>query len=162
MNYKDLTPDHKDYIMRALKKQSVGAAFIAMGYLNPNMFGGYYSGKRKDQDLKAGDVVIGGFHLPHWMMHTPLIEMLQLGATLRRSNDAGVAKGEAPSKLAGIPNVLKGISKQIPFIGGTERVSKAIESADQSKTFFMGLYPTILILTKRGRRLKEFLQMQKK
>ena len=143
MNYKDLTPDHKDYIMRALKKQSVGAAFIAMGYLNPNMFGGYYSGKRKDQDLKAGDVVIGGFHLPHWMMHTPLIEMLQLGATLRRSNDAGVAKGEAPSKLAGIPNVLKGISKQIPFIGGTERVSKAIESADQSKTFFMGLLTSV-------------------
>jgi hypothetical protein len=126
--FSKLTADDKDYIMRALKKQSIGAAFMYMGYCNPDMFGGYYSGKRKDEDLEAGDVVAFGVHLPHWMMHSPLIEMLQLGATIRRSSDTEVQKGKEPSVTKGIPTAFKGVIKQVPFFGGGERISQALEN----------------------------------
>ena len=143
--FSKLTAEDKDYIMRALKKQSIGAAFMYMGYCNPDMFGGYYSGKRKEDDLEAGDIVLFGVHLPHWMMHTPLIEMLQLGATLRRASDTEVQKGKEPSLTKGIPTAFKGVVKQVPFFGGGERISNAVENEKSLAGYTADLLSSVAI-----------------
>jgi hypothetical protein len=123
---KGMTPEQADFFMRALKKGSIGTAFIALGFFNPGNFGGYYTGKRKEDELEAGDIELYGVKVPHFMTHTPLLEMLQIGATLRRAQDAKLAKGEAPTKFDGVPTVLKGQLTQIPFIGTGERLTKLL------------------------------------
>ena len=125
-----MTPEQKDYFMRAMKKQSVGIAFMMLGYLNPQALGGYYTGKRKEGELEAGDIELFGTKLPHWMSHSPLFEMLQVGATLRRASDKEVLKGNEPSKTKGIPDVFKGQIKQIPFFGGGGRIEEAFKGGD--------------------------------
>lgn len=125
---KGMTPEQADYFMRALKKGAIGTAFIFMGFMNPQAIGGYYTGKRKKDELEAGDIELFGIKLPHFMLHTPLLEMLQIGATMRRAQDAKIAKGEEPSKFDGIPTVFKGVSQQIPFVGTGERISRAMEN----------------------------------
>jgi hypothetical protein len=125
---KGMTDEQADYFMRSMKKGLIGTAIIFMGYLNPQAVGGYYTGKRKkDDELEAGDIELFGVKLPHFMLHTPLLEMLQIGATMRRSQDANAAKGKEVSKIDGIPVAFKGLAKQIPFLGTGERVSTALE-----------------------------------
>jgi len=124
---KNMTPDQKDYVMRAFKKQAIGAAFIAIGYFNPQAVGGYYSGKRDEGDLEAGDLKLFGVKLPHWMAHTPLLECLQLGATFRRSSDdkSGTA----------IKNTLDGVIGQIPFVSQGGQMSTAMKNMDNFKKY---------------------------
>jgi hypothetical protein len=126
---KGMTEEQADYFMRAMKKGAIGTAFVFMGYLNPQAIGGYYTGKRKKDDLEAGDIELFGVKLPHFMLHTPLLEMLQIGATMRRAYDAKIGKGEEATHFTeGIPTVFKGLSQQVPFIGTGERISRAMES----------------------------------
>ena len=133
---KNLTPDQKDYIIRALKKQSIGAALIGVGYLNPNLFGGYYTGKRKDSDeLGVGDIKLFGVTLPHWMSHTPMLEALQLGATLRRVNDNSPDKTIGNKFLAGLSTSVKGVSQQIPFVNTPGQISEAVSKTDAAEKF---------------------------
>jgi hypothetical protein len=138
-----MTSEQKDYFMRALKKQSIGVAFMFLGYLNPQAFGGYYTGKRKEKDLEAGDIELAGVKLPHWMSHSPLLEMLQVGATLRRASDKEVLKGNEPSMVKGIPDVFKGQIKQVPFFGGGERISKSMESGDEAFDYVGGFVKSL-------------------
>ena len=122
-----LTPEEKDTVMRAIKKQSIGAAFLMLGYLNPNSVGGYYSGNRKRGDLEAGDLTVMGVHMPHWMLHTPLLEALQFGATIRRARDkAGRSyKQRDLHNLTGAPEALVGMVSQVPFLSGTRPLVNA-------------------------------------
>ena len=138
-----MTSEQKDYFMRALKKQSIGVAFMFLGYLNPQALGGYYTGKRKEKDLEAGDIELAGVKLPHWMSHSPLLEMLQVGATLRRASDKEVLKGNEPSMVKGIPDVFKGQIKQVPFFGGGERISKSMESGDEAFDYVGGFVKSL-------------------
>jgi len=134
-----MTPEQKDYFMRALKKQSIGAAFMFLGYLNPQALGGYYSGKRKEGDLEAGEIELFGKKLPHWMSHSPLLEMLQVGATIRRSSDAEVLKGNEPSIVKGIPTVFKNVIKEIPLFGGAARIEESFQNGDKFTDYLAGL-----------------------
>lgn len=132
---KGMTPEQADYFMRALKKGSIGTAFIFLGFMNPQAIGGYYTGKRKKDELESGDIELFGTKLPHFMLHTPLLEMLQIGATMRRAQDAKLAKGEEPSKFDGIPTAFKGLGQQIPFFGTGERLSTALERENVGEQF---------------------------
>lgn len=136
----ELTPDEKDYIMRALKKQSIGAAFLALGYANPNVVGGYYSGPRKKGDLEAGDLNVAGVKLPHWMLHTPLLEALQFGATIRRARDqAGRSyKQKDLSMFTGVLPATRGVISQVPFAGGSEQITRATKSKDAFEKYVGG------------------------
>ena len=141
----EMTPEQKDFFMRALKKQTIGAAFMMLGYANPQAFGGYYTGKRKKDDLQAADIELFGVHVPHWLSHSPLFEMLQVGATLRRVSDTEVAKGNEPSKFAGIPAVIKGMTKQVPFASATGKGVEAFENGDTFGQYVTQLGKGILI-----------------
>jgi hypothetical protein len=144
---KGMTPEQADYFMRAIKKGSIGTAIFFLGYLNPQAIGGYYTGKRKKEDIEAGDIELFGTKLPHFMLHTPLLEMLQIGATMRRAYDAKIKKGEEATKLAeGIPAAFKGLSQQIPFFGTGERISTALEreKSDALKEYFYSTGQSLL------------------
>jgi hypothetical protein len=143
---KAMSAEQADYFMRALKKGAIGTAFIFMGYMNPQALGGYYTGKRKEDELEAGDIELFGTKLPHFMTHTPLLEMLQVGATMRRASDAKIAKGEEPTKFDGIPAIFKGEMTQVPFIGTGQRVMKLADNknADGFKDYAYSMGQSIL------------------
>lgn len=124
----ELKPEEKDYVMRALKKQGVGAAFLALGYLNPQAVGGYYSGKRKRGDLEAGDLRVMGISMPHWMLHTPLLEALQFGATIRRARDKSRPKDV--ESWTGVLPAVKGVISQVPFVSTPDQVLRAVKTKD--------------------------------
>jgi hypothetical protein len=89
-----LTPKQADMVMRSLAKGQFGLAMLIIGYSNPTMFGGYYSGKRDEKDLKAGDVKIKDLEIPHFMSHNPVLEAMQIGATFRRAMDSASGNGD--------------------------------------------------------------------
>jgi hypothetical protein len=141
-----MSEEQADYFMRAFKKGAIGTAFIFMGFMNPQALGGYYTGKRKEDELEAGDIKLFGVTLPHFMTHTPLLEMLQVGATMRRASDAKIAKGEEPTKFDGIPAIFKGEMTQIPFIGTGQRVMKLADNktTDGFKDYIYSVGQSIL------------------
>jgi hypothetical protein len=126
-----LTPEEADYVMRALRKQSIGAAFLMLGYANPQAVGGYYTGKRRKDDLAAGDLVIFGVHMPHWALHTPLLEALQFGASIRRARDkAGKSYRQKDLNMfTGIVPAGAAVLKQVPFAQQAEQLTR-IKNAD--------------------------------
>lgn len=130
----NLTSEQADYVMRALKKQGIGAAVLALGYFNPQALGGYYTGKRKEDDLKAGDMVLFGMHVPHWMSHAPLIEMLHIGATMRRVRDEGGSLGEATYQAG------KGVATQVPFLDQPAKMAKDLGNAESASGYAGGLF----------------------
>jgi broad specificity phosphatase PhoE len=131
----NLTPEQSDYVIRALKKQGIGAAVIALGYFNPNNVGGYYTGKRLDDDLKAGDIEVLGVKMPHWMTHSPLLEMLQIGATIRRTRDAYDAENKENGTVSGIYNSGKGLISQVPFLSEPTEIAKGLKNANSASDF---------------------------
>jgi len=113
-----LTPEQSDYVMRNLKKGSLGAAFTVIGFFNPQAVGGYYQkgDKRDEDDVKAGGLRLFGVDMPRWMVHTPLLECLQIGSTLRRVMDDYEGEGKEGGGFAAGLAVGKGLAEEIPFV----------------------------------------------
>jgi hypothetical protein len=113
-----LSDEQADSIARILSKGQVGLAMMAMAYFLPNLIktGGYYTGKRKDTDLKPGDVIVGGVSIPHALTHNDVIEAMQFSSTVKRAIDYGKEKQDGTGALLGVGQGLKGIAEQIPFI----------------------------------------------
>jgi hypothetical protein len=128
-----LTPEQKDYVMKAIKKQGVGIGLMMLGYMNPQAVGGYYSGNRKRGDLEAGDLTVFGVHMPHWALHTPMLEALQVGATIRRARDkAGRSYHQKDLHVfTGVPQALIGMGSQVPFLSGTRPIVNALSAASK-------------------------------
>jgi hypothetical protein len=139
--YDNLTPAEKDTFMRLMKRQSVGLAFFAIGFLNPGAVGGYYTGKREEDDLHAGEISVFGLHLPHWMTHAPIIEVMQFGSTVRRLHDSYEEQAELsgePNKRGYLTSALMAGTKlieQVPFLGVTGDFTEATKSDNKMNTF---------------------------
>jgi hypothetical protein len=132
----NLKPEEADTIMRQLKKGSVGSALLLAGYLLPQFIGGYYQrGKKQDDDLKAGDVKAGDSTVSHTLLHNPAIEMLQVGATVRKvaESKARKADSETQGMGAGIYASAVGLADQIPFIKEMTNISTAMSPNDRHK-----------------------------
>ena len=121
-----LKPAEADHIMRSLKKGSLGAAVLALGYLAPNVVGGFYSGRRDDSDVKAGAIRIGGANVPSWLLHNPMLEVLQMGASIRRAQNS-VVKGEHPGLVEAIGAGISGAAEQAPMIREATEIARAID-----------------------------------
>lgn len=113
-----LTPKEADMVARTVAKGQIGLALMTYAYFNPDMFGGYYSGQRKDNDLSSGDIKIGGITLPHFLSHNPYFEAMQIAATMRRAIDkANQTHGRKGGVVEGAKESAKGLTEQIPFSG---------------------------------------------
>jgi hypothetical protein len=141
---KDMSEDDADSLMRSLKKGSVGVAAMAIGYNMPNMFGGYYyKGRSKnDDDVNFDQIKIGDFTIPSWATHFPLFEVMQLGATIRRVQDAEINKGkESDAALHdGIVKSGRGLLGEVPLFSTPEEVAETLETGDVGNKL---LYPQI-------------------
>jgi hypothetical protein len=133
----NLKPHEAEAVMRNLKKGSIGAAALLVGYLNPTVFGGYYSGKRDDKDVQAGGMRLFGKEVPSWLLHNPLMEALQMGATVRRASEKlyhQTPQGDA----VGIGQGLAGWVEEIPFAREPVELAKAISPDPQERGRFFG------------------------
>ncbi len=123
-----LKPEEADLIMRDLKKGSLGGAFLMLGYFMPQVFGGYYQQNDKKQEghPKWGTMQIGGWNIPTALLHNPLLETLQIGATIRHVADSKLRKKDTEKQ--GIPNgVMAGVLgavSEVPFVRQSEDIVK--------------------------------------
>ena len=137
-----LKPEEADIIMRNFKKGALGAGLIAMGYFNPQMFGGYYQlrEKREEDDVKAGRVRLFGYDLPAWATHSPVWEALHIGATVRRVKDGLVAKGkgegEGEGYTEGMWAAALGITEEVPFANEFARIRRVAQGTKGREQFF--------------------------
>ena len=126
----NLKPEEADLIMRELKKGSIGGAMLALGYFNPDIIGGYYQPgeKRKAKDVKAGEIRVDGHDIPSYLLHNPLLETLQVGATIRRVSDSKFKKSDREKEGLGY-GVLAGaigVTEQTPIIRETEDIGRLL------------------------------------
>lgn len=135
-----LKPEEADLIMQDLKKGSLGGALMLTGFLLPEVVGGYYQPgqKRKAGEVKFGSVKIGDTQVPSYLLHNPLLEMLQLGATIRRVADGRLRKKDQdPQGLTNgaIAGAL-GLLDEVPFLREVLEVRKAFDPRQRQD--FMG------------------------
>jgi len=127
----NLTPEQKDYVLRNLKKQTLGATLLTIGYMNADKIGGYYQpGKKKKDDIHFGDVDFLGVKIPHVFLHAPALEMLQFGATIKRVQDKmlGKHKTAAEALEKGMGASTWGLAEQQPFIGEAARTTQDLKN----------------------------------
>lgn len=135
---KNLTPEQCDIVLRSLKKQGVGGMMFAIGYFNPNKFGGTYvpRDKPKAGAPAYGNIRIGSMELPHNILHNPAIEAMQIGATWRRVQDEEIKKRASghpflrPLEAAG-----EGVAENVPFLDFPKRLGQASEGGSSLDKF---------------------------
>jgi hypothetical protein len=125
----NLSGDEKDIILRNLKKGSLGTAALVLGYMNPQIFGGYYQPKEKrsEEDAKAGGIKLFGMNIPAWFIEAPIYQTMQIGATIRRVKDTKVkdANGKVEEKGIGegILAGALGLADHVPMIDQPVRMA---------------------------------------
>ncbi len=136
---KNLKPEEADYVMRIFKKQSLGAGLLALGYFNPTAFGGFHVPGQKYQGTE-NDVNVLGVKIPHFLTHTPLLTIMQLGATIRHAADGS----KTPGSDVAMAN-LSDLAESTPFYETPRQAVKAMESA-KSMQQFVGSFARGLIV----------------
>lgn len=143
-----LTVEERETINRHLKKGSIGAAFLLLGFFNPDIFGGYYQPgeKRKSGDVKAGAAKIGGVNIPSFVLHNPLLETLQIGATIRRVADSKLHKKDMETQgiTSGIVAGILGLMDEVPFVREMLNLQE-VHDPRQQGTYFGQLIRSIVI-----------------
>lgn len=128
----NLTPEQADMIMQNLKRGQIGLAVLALGFFNPGNVGGYYQrGQHPGEgEPDFGELIVFGYKLPKWAIHNPLLEMLQLGATIRRIYDQKVSKHSEETKTAGeaIYAGILGMAEEQPFINELGRLADTMKN----------------------------------
>jgi hypothetical protein len=102
-----LPGEQADAIMRQIKQGSLGTALLLVGYFNPDVVGGYYQPreKRRPGEPGPGEILVYGHAIPTYWLHHPLLEVVQLGATIRRVSDSKLRKRDLQTQ--GITNGMK-------------------------------------------------------
>ncbi len=109
-----LSPEEKDYVMRNLTRQTVGAALAVIAYAGAGSFGGLYN-KKEDYESRdhpqPGDIKVGDTTINHRLAHIPALEYMQMIANFAHPPERGV--GRTPGLLQ---PPLYNTAKIIPFI----------------------------------------------
>lgn len=134
-----LRPEEADLIMRDLKKGSLGAALLLLGYFNADKIGGYYQpGQQRDKrDVKFGSVRLYDHDIPAFLIHNPLLETLQIGATVRRVADSKLKKTDnVPQGVwTGMMAGGLGLIEEVPFIREMMEGAKAFNPRERTAFF---------------------------
>jgi hypothetical protein len=147
-----LPPEQADLIMRELKKGSIGGAAILVGFLLPNLWGGFYQRgeKRKPSDVKASEAripgvpvptALGGPDVPQGLLHHPVFETVQAGATIRRVADKNRKEGDLAIPI-GVEAASLGLVEETPFIREMVATGAAFDP-NQRNAFFAELTKSI-------------------
>ena len=142
-------PKDADKIVFALKKSSLGLAAIMLGYFNPQNVGGYDTDDRDDEEIKAGTFRLFGREIPRWMGHTPLLEIIQFGATLRRLHDRAVNEENSDiifdkwAKPFGVSSMH--LVGEVPFLSTAGDISKAASRREGFKSYAGNLLKGVFV-----------------
>lgn len=123
-----------EYIMRNLKKGTLGTSLLALGYYGYDKIGGYRQRNehRGDGEVQPMTIRMNLFghqvDIPHALLHAPALEMVQVGATLHRLQDAYADKGKEHGTMAGALAGTRGLLEQVPFYGELLRTQQGLES----------------------------------
>ena len=132
-----LTPEEADQIMRHLKKGSLGAAALLLGYYGYKDVGGFYQPgeKRSANDVKANAARVFGVNLSPQLLHAPLMEAAQMGATTRRVADSRILKrrGETQGLGSGVVAALLGLTEQAPGFELAEDLNKLRDPRERNQ-----------------------------
>jgi hypothetical protein len=143
---KNLTGHEADNIMRSLKKGSIGLAVLAMGYYAGKSSGLIQStGFYQPEDKKPESLTIGGVEVPPWIQHTPVGLVFEMGATLRRVNDAYTVKGKSGGFVAGATAAGLGAAKKVPFLEEATRLGEATRTAESAGLFLDDLVESLIV-----------------
>lgn len=123
-----MTPAQADSILRQFKQGFTGLGMMALGFYNKDDVGGYYDpkDKRKEGDVGFGEMRIFGKKVPSYLIHNPLLEMVQLGATVARASEKKV-KGQEQGHGVGVAKALLGLAEETPFVREATNVEKMAE-----------------------------------
>lgn len=144
----NVTPEIKDSIMRQLKKGSVGAVLMAIGYFNADNIGGFYQPgeRRRPGDVKALQFRVWGWDVPRWLTHAPWFLLMQIGAQIKRTIDKKFKAGSPPN---GITDAMwaasLGLIEEAPFVGQILRVDKLFRSDAERKSYWGELLKGTLV-----------------
>lgn len=147
---KNLTGHEADNIMRSLKKGSMGLAILGLGYYAGgktsfiHSSGFYQPGDEKNKE-KPEALTVGGVELPAWLQHTPVGVVFEMGATMRRVNDAYTVKGKSGGFVAGATSAELGALKKTPFLEQSTRLAEATRTSDSAGLFIDDLIQSLLI-----------------
>lgn len=114
-----LPPEQADLIMRNLQKGSLGGAALLLGYFGYENIGGQYQRgeQRPANEPQAGEVQIGDVGVPSYLLHHPILEAVQLGATIHRVQDSKLRKRDQETQ--GLPEGVwagaLGLMEEVPF-----------------------------------------------
>jgi hypothetical protein len=133
----NLKPAEAEAIMRHLKKGSVGMVALLLGYFNPQIFGGFYSGKRDEEDVPAGAARVGGATVPAWVQHSPVAQVAQFGATVRRAQDK-LVKGKPQGPAEGVLAGAAGLAEEVPLIRETGQVAGLTSTNAHERGWHLG------------------------
>jgi hypothetical protein len=136
-----LTRQQANNIARSLSKGSIGAAVFLIGYYNDQNLGGYYQPgeKRNKADVAWGGVRVGDREIPHWLLHIPVMEVAQIGATAHRVIRA---KG---SYLRAAYRSAMGLASQVPFLEQPTRMATALKNEKTAGKFMTELGASMVI-----------------
>jgi hypothetical protein len=123
-----LKPEEADLIMRELKKGVLGNAVMLLGFFASQAIGGFYQPgqRRKDGDVKPGTVRVGNIDIPQYLLHNPLVDQLQVGATIGRVANSKLRNKDRETQglPAGVAAAALGLIEEVPFATGTEQMHK--------------------------------------
>lgn len=127
-----LEPEQADVIARQLKKGLLGAAALAFGYYYRDHLGGFYQQgeHRPKTDVKPGAARIGDVDIGKSLIHSSLMEAVQLGATVGRIQDTKI-KGKHPEIADAIGESVLGLIEETPFIRTPIELSKLFDKKDR-------------------------------
>jgi hypothetical protein len=127
-----LTPDQADLIMRELKKGSIGLAALYLGYMGYQSVGGVYEqGKKRSLgDVKPAAARLFDVDIPGNLLHHPIINSIQLGATVHRTAEDKLRRKDPDAQgiPAGVLAASWGLAEEVPFIQGPSRLFQGIKS----------------------------------
>ncbi len=128
----ELSPGEADAILRLMKKGSIGATFLALGYFKSKQFGGFHQTgeQRKPNELQAGEAKAGNTTIPKALLHNPYAEVMQYGATVRKVSDSLIHKagGDNKGPLVGILGATIGLYDEVPFVRETTTFGRYADS----------------------------------
>jgi hypothetical protein len=129
----NLQPEQADLIMRDLKKGIIGTAALILGYANADQVGGYYTGEKpKLTDAKFGTIKLFGVNIPSFLLHSPLLEALQIGATMRHVLDKKV-RGAEQSVGSAVWMAALGLAEETPFGRSASTVAQLLDPRETAK-----------------------------
>ena len=126
----NLQPREATQIARHLMLGSLGTASMALGAYLYKDLGGLYQPqqKRRQDDLKFGELRVGGVVLPPYVQHNPVLYQMQIGATVMKLFEQETGDESKARKLTyDYIEALKAATREQPFIRESTEVAKLFE-----------------------------------